>query len=239
MDKQNILGEIRRTADENGGKPLGLARFENRTGISEREWGKHWARWGDAPREAGYKPNTLQGAYNEDYLLEKLKDLVLELGKFPVARELKLRAVSDGCFPSANVFQRRWKKAEMARALISYCETVGGLQRVIEICEPVASAASKDLRPPGSTLSAEVGFVYLIKSGKYFKIGLTRDLGRRVYDLRIALPEKPTLIHTIETDDPEGIEQYWHKRFKSKRKGGEWFDLSPSDVSTFKRRKFM
>ena len=74
-----------------------------------------------------------------------------------------------------------------------------------------------------------------MKSGKFHKIGKTNSIGRREYDLAIQLPEKPTTIHVIKTDDPDGIEAYWHKRFEAKRKGGEWFDLSSSDVKAFKR----
>jgi hypothetical protein len=54
MEKQFIIDEIKRATKENGGKPPGKERFSTNTGIRISDWyGKHWARWGDALREAG------------------------------------------------------------------------------------------------------------------------------------------------------------------------------------------
>ena len=78
-----------------------------------------------------------------------------------------------------------------------------------------------------------------MKHGKFYKIGRSNSSGRRNYELKIQMPEQVSLIHEIKTDDPVGIEEYWHKRFESKRKSGEWFELNSSDIKTFKRRKFM
>jgi len=68
-----------------------------------------------------------------------------------------------------------------------------------------------------------------------YKIGKTNDTVRRGNEIRIQLPERTDLIHSIKTDDPSGIEAYWHKRFETKRMNGEWFDLNSSDIKAFKR----
>jgi hypothetical protein len=78
-------------------------------------------------------------------------------------------------------------------------------------------------------------FVYLMKSGPHYKIGRTNSVGRRGSELAIKIPVPPRTIHSVETDDPVGVESYWHKRFADKRGEGEWFVLSAEDVSAFKR----
>jgi len=106
------------------------------------------------------------------------------------------------------------------------------------LCEGHVSRVSPTADESASG-DGEIGFIYLMKSGKSFKVGRSNATGRREYELGIQLPEKLKTVHVIPTDDPPGIEAYWHNRFKAKRKNGEWFELDAADVAAFKRRKFM
>lgn len=59
------------------------------------------------------------------------------------------------------------------------------------------------------------GSVYLLKSGRNYKIGRAFALGRRGREIQLQLPERAVTVHVIQTDDPIGIETYWHKRFET------------------------
>ncbi len=240
MNKEHILIEIKRTAAANGGAPLGVSRFSQETGIKDSDWrGKIWARWGDAIREAGFKPNQLQTAYSEDVLIEKFIGLARDLGRFPVATEVKMKARSDDSFPSHNTFARFGSKQQFAAKLLGYCRSRAGYEDVVALCAPIATPP-EGAGDKGETEPEEViGFVFFMKFGRHYKIGRSNAAGRREYELAIQMPEKLITVHTIRTDDPAGIEDYWHRRFAARRKNGEWFDLSNLDVKAFKRRNFM
>lgn len=107
---------------------------------------------------------------------------------------------------------------------------------VLSIVRPICDADKKDDDDLNES-DKEYGFVYLMQSGKYYKIGRSNSVGRRTYELSIQLPEKLKEIHKIKTDDPVGVEAYWHKRFEGKRADGEWFQLDRQDITKFKRWK--
>ena len=45
-------------------------------------------------------------------------------------------------------------------------------------------------------------------------------------------PSDVRIVHSIETDDPEGIEKYWHARFAERRvQTKEVFRLTPDDIA--------
>ncbi len=99
--------------------------------------------------------------------------------------------------------------------------------------------SSKPKDSESSPESSAVGYVYMLKHGsrREYKIGRTNSPVRREGELGIQLPEKLEPIHYIKTDDPAGIESYWHSRFAANRKEGEWFELTAQDVRAFKRWK--
>jgi hypothetical protein len=175
-------------------------------------------------------------AYEENFLIEKLIGLARERGHFPVKGELRQKAYIDRKFPSDKTFRRFGSKNQLVSKVAEYCRQRSGFEDVLRMCEAVSpkSKAPEALEEEPESVE-KTGFVYLMKSGRFYKIGKTNSIGRREYDLAIQLAEKPTTVHVIKTDDPDGIEAYWHKRFAAKRKGGEWFDLTASDVKAFKR----
>jgi Meiotically up-regulated gene 113 len=239
MKKEYILQEIKRTAEANDGLPLGWRKFVKETGIRESDWlGKHWARWSDALREAGCIPNEMNTAYDEPFLFEKFIELARELKKLPVRGDFLYKVRRDCTFPHSSTFDKYGSKAELVKGVMGYCRTREGYEDIIAMCEG-HSPRHRVSEDQAGSVEGEIGFVYLMKSGRFYKLGRSNAAGRREYELAIQLPEKLKTVHTIRTDDPPGIEAYWHNRFVTKRKNGEWFELGANDISAFKRRKFM
>ena len=215
------------------------SKFKSEMGISHSDWcGKHWARWGDALNEAGFDPNEFNTAYDGEKNFSKSSLNWHAGGHLPVKAELTMKMRGGSGFPYPTVFRRLGGKAEIVRRLHEYCVLHPEYNNVAQMCNDYAPPR-RSVPEETSDRDAQIGFVYLMKSGSFYKIGHSDAPGRRQYDLAIQLPEKVDLIHKIPTGAPEAAERFWHERFKTKRKGGEWFALNAMDVKTFKRCKSM
>jgi hypothetical protein len=243
IEKAHILEEIKRTAEANAGKALGVERFFAETGVRRDDWrGRYWASWSDALEEAGYSANTFgSGAIPVTELLRKLAEFTRRLGHLPTRDEMMLERRRDRDFPNQSIYGRRiGDKATLVEELRKFCQAAGGFDDVVALCDDylVERPRIERAAPPGVG-AAPPEFVYLLKVGRHYKIGKTNSVGRRERELAIQLPQRGHLIHQIATDDPSGIERHWHERFSSRRGNGEWFELQPADVAAFKQRKFM
>lgn len=221
--------------NEHGGEPIGVRIFTRESGVARYNWqGGYWRSWSAFQEAAGYSPNDATQKIPDEVLLRRFVELALERGEIPTEADLNLKRKADPTFPGKLVFRRWGSRDALVKAAAEYCESNAGLAPALEVLRQ-GDAGRLDHRLSSLRVS---GFVYLLRSGKNFKIGRTNAAGRRVRELAIQLPQKPDTIHVIETDDPEGIEHYWHRRFADKRQGGEWFVLDTEDVRAFKKRRF-
>jgi len=237
MNRQQIMAEIKRIALDNGGQAPGRQAFERTTGVKMSERYPHiWLRWRDALAEAGYAPNLLQTKVRDEVLIEKYIGFARELGRFPVEGEIRRKAREDASFPSHSVFSRFGGKDKPLQAVAAHSSKTSGFEDILALCaerDTKSTHAKAAKREPEKKIVTE--FVYLMKSGPHYKIGRTNSVGRRGSELAIKIPVPPRTIHSVETDDPIGVESYWHKRFADKRGEGEWFVLTQEDVKAFKR----
>ncbi|HEV2754354.1 MAG TPA: GIY-YIG nuclease family protein [Actinomycetota bacterium] len=220
------------------GTPLGQQAFQTATGIRNRDWrGRYWARWSEAVREAGLSPNLKKQAFHDEYVFPKLIDLIRELGRFPTGDELAIRRRKDATFPSPSVWRRMGStRDQLVARLAAYCEAQANgkesYEDVLSILRPLLASDAAET-PEARQSAVPIGFVYLLKSGRHYKLGRTKALGRRERELSIQLPQKTNRVHVIETDDPVGIERYWHSRFADRRvrPDAEWLELTADDVA--------
>lgn len=234
--RDHIIAEIRRLAASSE-QPPGQQRFERETGIAQHQWrGRYWARWGDALTEAGFQPNTWTGRGDPTELLSGIVAACRHFGRYPTNSELEMLRRANPLIPHPKSIQNLFgSRQDVLTAIARHVAADPALSDVAAML-PAQSGEASQSRPSPKNV---VGFVYLIKSGDFYKIGRGDELEKRVKQIRVALPDASALIHAIRTDDPPGIEIYWHRRFDDKRANGEWFKLVPSDVAAFKKRNFM
>lgn len=237
IQKQEIIRLIRSIAASHGGVPPGQTKFSSETGIADHVWrNRIWRNWSDALSEAGFAPLQWKPAHDKDEILQQVSNLSKRMGRFPKSGDLAFERSNNPDFVGLTAIKRRWQMSELAADLKAFAAAHGDHQLVSYCDDFLANTKSRiDDDDDAAVYKPALGYVYLIKYGKDFKVGRTSSMARRSRQVQIELPDETVLVHAILTDDPVGVEAYWHRRFAEKRGNGEWFKLSASDLAAFKK----
>jgi|GEM_PF-4583675 hypothetical protein len=78
----------------------------------------------------------------------------------------------------------------------------------------------------------ETGYVYLINAKKTnrYKIGLTKNIKRRINGLQTSCPYKVQLVHAVFVGEAIRVEKALHDYFCNNRVFLEWFEFTPLEV---------
>jgi hypothetical protein len=235
LSKESIISAYCDLVKSNAGTPVGAKIFARETSISRYYWqGGYWRSWSAFQADAGHAPNRPTQKIPDETVLNRFARLTLEQGQIRRGADLVFKRKRDSSFSNKLCFRRWGDRDTLLAKVAEYCERRDEFLPVLKLLQR-GTSANMDQRLDSLRIK---GFVYLLRSGKYYKLGRSNAAGRRLRELAIQLPQKPNTVHVIETDDPEGIDQYWHTRFADRREGGERFALTPEDVRAFKKRRF-
>ncbi len=74
------------------------------------------------------------------------------------------------------------------------------------------------------------GFIYIIKSGEYYKIGRAKDKDNRVKTYITENPKEIKLIFSHKVKNSKATERFLHQMFHKKKFRNEWFSLNEEDI---------
>ena len=73
-------------------------------------------------------------------------------------------------------------------------------------------------------------FIYVLKSNEYYKIGITKDIAKRMRELQTGNPIKHLFVCSSFFEDAPRFERLLHEAFAQYRVEGEWFELPPEKL---------
>ena len=78
--------------------------------------------------------------------------------------------------------------------------------------------------------------VYIVKAGKYYKIGVTQHIDKRLKQIQTYNYKKVTLVKFSEFSGSSAfkLEKWLHDEYSHLRVRGEWFKLSKDDIKSIK-----
>jgi hypothetical protein len=73
-------------------------------------------------------------------------------------------------------------------------------------------------------------FIYVLKSKEYYKIGIAKDVAKRMRELQTGDPIKHLFVCSSFFKDAPSFERRLHEAFAEHRVQGEWFELPPEKL---------
>lgn len=73
-------------------------------------------------------------------------------------------------------------------------------------------------------------FIYVLKSDKYYKIGIAKEVAKRMRELQTGDPVKHLFVCSSFFENAPKFESRLHEAFHEYRVGGEWFELPPEKL---------
>lgn len=228
-----------------GGNPPGEILFYRQTGLTKYVLRDAGVRsYGDLCELAGFQRRRLTERMTRDELFRPLALLAAKLKRFPDSTDREIAHREDATFPG----YRAYRTAQDADGpldlqLLEWC---GSQPEHSEAAVILQSHVSQKADRPQRIQPVKrkiTGYVYLMrygKSGRDYKLGMTDEVSRRHAQISGMYPGDLRIVHVIGTDDPNGIERYWKRRFESRQVQGkdEIFRLLPEDLVAFKSRKY-
>jgi hypothetical protein len=74
------------------------------------------------------------------------------------------------------------------------------------------------------------GYVYLMRCNRHYKIGVAKDVMKRLVAIQIGNPYNVTIVQHKEFDNPVSVEKELHRKYSERNVGGEWFALRRDEV---------
>ena len=198
MMKDEILNLLRDIAGTEGGD-VSMRHFMALSGIKEKQIvGAHWPTWNDAKRDAGLDTKPfVRERVQEDPIIPSIAVLLSTLERWPTENELRLAKKKNASIPSTRVFRRLSVDRNFLCKLETHCS---GIPVMASVSNVISDKLRESLKVELTSLST-VGYVYMMRSGRSYKIGRTNSPARRHREVRLDLPEPTNLVHSIETDD--------------------------------------
>ena len=209
MTKDAVMQRVRALATERGGH-VSFNVFVVETGING-QWLRGqvwWTGWNSLLTEIGIKTREFSVPRTPvARIVEAVAGLIEREERWPTQDDLRRERVRDCSFPSLKVIKPILKSGALAKLIVELAATSGQFT--------AASLIARKYQPADESfvdvgLGEKVkGYVYLLRSGRSYKIGKSNDPSRRYREVRLELPDETHQVQTIPTDDPTGIESYW------------------------------